>query len=76
MQEFFEFVKNVGFPIAITAYLLFRFERKLENAEQAITGKDGVIDKFDELKTIFIGKNGISDKIEVLIETINRQKRK
>jgi hypothetical protein len=73
MQEFFEFTKSVGFPIAVAGYLLFRFEKKLENADKAITGKDGVIDKIDTLIQTFTGRDGISDKIKALTDAINNK---
>jgi hypothetical protein len=30
MQDFFTIISNFGFPVAVASYLLFRFEKKLE----------------------------------------------
>ena len=34
MQDFMAVISNFGFPVAVASYLLFRFERKLEQLEQ------------------------------------------
>ncbi len=34
---------NFGFPIAITIYLFWRFERKIENLEETISDLDELI---------------------------------
>ena len=31
MQDFFSIVGSFGFPVAVASYLLFRFEKKLED---------------------------------------------
>ena len=31
MTDFFTIISNFGFPVAVASYLLFRFERKLED---------------------------------------------
>lgn len=36
-MEFYDFVSNVGFPIAVSAYLLLRIESKLDKLAEAIT---------------------------------------
>ena len=33
MEEYFTILSNFGFPVAVASYLLFRFEKKLENLE-------------------------------------------
>ena len=33
MEEFFTIISNFGFPVAVASYLLFRFEKKLEQLE-------------------------------------------
>jgi len=43
-------VANLGFPIGLSIFLLTRFEKKLDGVESAITGKDGIIDKLDEVR--------------------------
>jgi cell division protein FtsB len=34
MKEFFDIIANFGFPVAVASYLLFRFEKKLEQLEK------------------------------------------
>jgi cell division protein FtsB len=34
MEEFFTIISNFGFPITVAVYLLFRFEKKLEQLEK------------------------------------------
>ena len=34
MADFFTIISNFGFPVAVASYLLFRFEKKLEQLEQ------------------------------------------
>lgn len=36
MNEFFNFVQNVGFPIAVSVYLLVRIEGKIEMLTNSI----------------------------------------
>lgn len=43
-------VTNVGFPIALAIYLLTRFEKKMDALENSIVGKDGILDKLDDVK--------------------------
>ena len=33
-QDFFTIISNFGFPVAVASYLLFRFEKKLEELEK------------------------------------------
>lgn len=35
MQDFFNIVGSFGFPVAVASYLLFRFEKKIEELEEA-----------------------------------------
>jgi len=37
MQEFFQILSNFGFPIALSCYLLFRFEKVLQSLQKTIT---------------------------------------
>ena len=48
MNELVDFIGNVGFPIAITLYLLIRIEGKLELLTESINNLS---------KTIIIGTN-------------------
>lgn len=59
MEEIGKFISTIGFPAAITVYLLYRFEKKIVDLTQEITklkdaivGKDGILDKIEELKYI------------------------
>ena len=36
MQEYFTIISNFGFPVAVASYLLFRFEKKLEDLEAEV----------------------------------------
>ena len=49
MEEFFKLVSNFGFPIVVSGYLLFRLEGKMEHVDGGINGKDGVLDKIEEI---------------------------
>lgn len=51
MQDFFNIISNFGFPVAVASYLLFRFEKKLEDLEK-INSK--LVDEIDVLKTKII----------------------
>jgi peptidoglycan hydrolase CwlO-like protein len=49
MQEFFTILSNFGFPVAVASYLLFRFEKKLEDLTKT-NGK--LVDEVESLKQI------------------------
>ena len=51
MEEFAKIVANVGFPIAVAAYLLIRIEGKLDNLSTSI----------NQLSTILSVKMGVND---------------
>jgi len=34
MQDYLTIISNFGFPVAVASYLLFRFEKKLEDLER------------------------------------------
>ena len=36
MTDFVTVLSNFGFPVALSLYLLFRFEKKIESLEKAI----------------------------------------
>lgn len=42
-------IANLGFPIGLSIYLLTRLEKKMGDVEHSINGKDGVLDKLDEI---------------------------
>ena len=43
-------IGNLGFPIAVTVYLLIRFEKKIETLELAINKLTQVLSKIKEKK--------------------------
>lgn len=49
MNDFISAITNVGFPIALSVYLLYRFEKKIEEMSKLVGGKDGVLDRCDEI---------------------------
>ena len=49
MEEFLKLVSNFGFPIVVAAYLLIRLEKKMDDLEKTVSGKDGVLDKAEEI---------------------------
>lgn len=49
MEEFFKLISNFGFPIVISGYLLVRIEKKMDDINQTISGKDGVLDKIEDV---------------------------
>ena len=51
MQDFFQILSNFGFPVAVASYLLFRFEKKLEELTQ--TNRQ-LIDEIEALKQTII----------------------
>ncbi|MBH0176240.1 YvrJ family protein [Fictibacillus sp. 23RED33] len=42
-QFFLQIIGNVGFPIAITVYLLHRFEKRIELLQEAINSLSEVV---------------------------------
>ena len=51
MTELFTAISNFGFPVVVAAYLLFRFETKLEKLDDSISGATGLIVQLKDLKT-------------------------
>ncbi|MEJ9221205.1 YvrJ family protein [Paenibacillus glucanolyticus] len=43
--DFTAYIANLGFPIAITSYLLIRFEKKISDLSEAIDGLKNEIQK-------------------------------
>jgi len=57
MDELINIISNFGFPIALTIYLMVRFEKKIDDLDKSISGDSGLIvqikdlgGKIDELK--------------------------
>jgi YvrJ protein family len=46
--NFVQVIGNVGFPITITIYLLYRFEKRLEKLEDAIISLASVVRQKEE----------------------------
>ena len=54
MEELMKMVSNVGFPIAITAYLMIRFEAKLDKLTETITKLVLAIENKQQMYSIYI----------------------
>ena len=54
MEEILQATSTFGFPVAVAAYLLFRFEGKVEKLNDNIAGKDGLVDKIETLTQVII----------------------
>jgi cell division protein FtsB len=64
MQEFLTILTNFGFPIALSVYLLMRFEKILDGLQKT---NESLVLKNSELVTeIRTLKEGISDLREIL----------
>lgn len=48
MEELVNFVANIGFPIAISCYLLVRLEKKLEELSTSIYNLSKIIECFEK----------------------------
>ena len=62
MQDFFSIIGSFGFPVAVASYLLFRFEKKLEDLAKI---NESLCLEIKELK----------DKVEELNDTIVKLKK-
>jgi hypothetical protein len=60
MEAFLTAVTTVGFPIALTVWLLVRFDKRVAELTNAIVGREGLIDKQETI-------------IEMQKQTIKRQ---
>lgn len=56
MQDFFTIISNFGFPVAVASYLLFRFEKKLEELEKT---NEVLVDEVKELKEKIVELNKV-----------------
>jgi len=59
VEDFFKIISNFGFPIALSVYLLFRFEKVLEGLQQTI--RDLVQKNTDLLTEIKVLKKSIGE---------------
>jgi len=48
MEELLANISNIGFPIAISCYLLVRFERKLEELKEVIGELSNAVEKLNK----------------------------
>ena len=59
MEEFFTIISNFCFPVAVASYLLFRFEKKLEELENInialVKEVQELKDKIVELEKVISG---------------------
>lgn len=54
MEELFKLISNYGFPIVVAGYLLFRQERKMDELNNMISGREGILDKIIDVKELII----------------------
>jgi hypothetical protein len=47
MEELIQFVSNIGFPIAISCYILIRHEAKLDELKEAILELSRAFEKME-----------------------------
>jgi uncharacterized protein YlzI (FlbEa/FlbD family) len=56
MQDFFSILSNFGFPVTVAAYLLFRFEKKIDDGTQTngrlVQINEKLIEEITELKKL------------------------
>ena len=45
MQEWIDFISNVGFPIALVLYFVFKMEKVINNNTVALTEFKGVVER-------------------------------
>lgn len=55
MTEFVNIISNFGFPVAISCYLLFRFEKKLDNLENT---NDKMIEEIKRMEDMIANFSG------------------
>ncbi|MBS6610354.1 MULTISPECIES: YvrJ family protein [Peptoniphilus] len=46
MEELISTISNIGFPIAISCYLLVRLEKKMEELNEAIVELKNALERF------------------------------
>lgn len=70
MEEFVTIVSNVGFPIAVAAYLLIRLESVIKGLQQSITSLALVVAKQNNVNQEQLEKilelNGISEQNQTI----------
>ena len=66
MQDFFSILSNFGFPVAVASYLLFRFEKKLEELSRT---NMKLVEEIDSLKTL---NRGLLKDIKLVQKKVNQ----
>lgn len=61
MEELFTGLANFTFPVVVSVFLLVRFEKKIDNLEEAISGKNGLTSEIKDLTNQIIN---LRDKID------------
>lgn len=56
MEELFKLITNYGFPIVIAVYLLVRMEKIIGEIKDSILGKDGILDKIEDVLKLLESK--------------------
>lgn len=65
MEELINLVSNVGFPIAITAYLMMRFENKLEKLDDSInTANSMKVELYFSIHIIQLQRKAIKEPLD------------
>ena len=60
MEDFFSIIGSFGFPVAVASYLLFRFEKKLEELEKT---NEQLCDEIKDLKEKIIELNRVIKRL-------------
>ena len=76
MQDFFGILSNFGFPVAVASYLLFRFEKKIEDGvrtnevlvEEIKALKLEMVDLKNALKEVVALKNKILELNKIIVK--------
>lgn len=62
MKEFVDVLSNFGFPVALSCYLLWRFEKKIEAMEKSNTSLTTI------LQTVVQSVNGLPNELRESIK--------
>lgn len=74
MEEIVNAIIKLGFPVAVSIYLLTRQEKKMGELTDRILGKDGILDKQEQTLDKIVGKEGVFDKLNALIKALEKKK--
>jgi hypothetical protein len=77
LQDFFSIVGSFGFPVAVASYLLFRFEKKLEDLAQINASLVTEVKSLKELNSSLLSDiKCVQKKIDQLEKIIKDSKSK